>query len=133
MGYRIDGWTQTEEVQGGNRIVPVREYHVYSLPSETYFQFRRGKKGAAWIDPKASAAQFSERIEKVLGIPTVTDVVYSQNISAGGRLLDWMTTYYATADGAVSGSVESDLAHFGPTFTGKQVAAEIADGGDLIG
>jgi hypothetical protein len=133
MGYRIDGWTQTEEVQGGNRIVPVREFHVYSLPSETYFQFRRGKKGTAWIDPKATATQLAERIEKVLALPHVIDVVYSQNISAGGRLLDWMTTYYATEDGSISGSVESEMAKFGPTFTGKQVAKEIADGGDLIG
>jgi hypothetical protein len=43
-----------------------------------------------------------------------------------------MTTYYEAHGGNILGSVESNLAHFGPTFTGKQVAAEIAAGGDFL-
>ena len=131
MAFRIEGYTQTNEVQGGTRLVPVREYHVISLPSETYFQFRRDK--AHWQFAKEVAKQLSDRIEAVIKLPNVTDVVYSQNVTDGGRLLDWMTTYYRTADGSISGSVESDLAHFGPTFTGKQITTEIAAGGDQLG
>ncbi len=130
-GFRIEGYTQTQEVQGGNKLVPVREYHVIATPSETYFQFRRDKP--RWQFAKTVAQQLADRIEAVLALPNVTDVVYSQNVSDGGRLLDWMTTYYSAADGAINGSVESDLAHFGPGNTGAQIEAEIAAGGDQLG
>lgn len=127
----IQGYTQTSEVRGGNKVVPVREYHVISNPSETYFQFRRDK--AHYSGAKSSAAQFSQRIEAVLADPRVTDVVYSQNTTPGGKLVDWMTTYYSTPDGEISGFVESDLAHFGPKTTLPQIAEEIAAGGDQLG
>ena len=131
MGFQIQGYTQTQEVQGGNKVVPVREYHVLSLPSETYFQFRRDK--AHYSGAKSSAQQFSDRIEAVLADPRVTDVVYSQDTTPGGKLQDTMTTYYATPDGTISGSVEQDLAHFGPNVTLPLVAGEIASGGDQLG
>ena len=133
MGFRIEGYDQTSEYQGGNKVVPVRVYHVYALPSETYFSFRRDKTKWAAGNIRSVAQQLSDRIEAVLDLPDVTDVDYSQQVTPGGKLVDWMTTYYRTADGAISGSVESDLAHFGPTFTGNQVSAEIAAGGDVIG
>ena len=133
MGFRIDGYDQTSEYQGGNKVVPVRVYHVYSLPSETYFSFRRDKTKWAASNIKSVAQQLSDRIEAVLGLPNVTDVDYSQQVSQGGKLVDWMTTYYRTADEAISGSVESSLAQFGPNFTGSQVAKEISAGGDVIG
>lgn len=131
MGYRIEGRTQTVEVRGGTTVVKVREFHCYSTPSETYFQFRRDQTQPCYAAPGPCAKNFSDRIEAVLGNPNVTDVVYSQNVTAGGRLQDWMTTYYETPNGAVSGSVESSLAQFGPGFTGNQVAEEIAAGGDF--
>lgn len=132
MGYRIIGITQTEEVQGGNKIVPVREFHVMSTPSETYFQFRRGKRGGEWIAPASSAKQLSDRIEAVMKLPDVVDVVYSQDVTPGGKLIDWMTTFYRTEDGAITGSVESSLAEFGPNYTGAQISREIASGGDVL-
>ena len=130
MAYEKLGYSQTQEVQGGTKLVKVREYRRLALPSETYYQFRRpqGKWGAATID--SVSEQFAGRIEDVLGNPLVTDVVYSQDTTAGGKLIDMMTTYYQTADGLVDGSVESSLAEFGPNFTGAQVADEKAAGGD---
>lgn len=124
------GYSQTQEVQGGNKLVKVREYRRFSLPSETYYQFRRpqGKWDKATID--SVSQQFADRIEGVIAISEVTDVVYSQDTTPGGRLKDMMTTYYQTADARIEGSVESSLAEFGPGFTGAQVAAEIAAGGD---
>lgn len=127
----IQGFTQTSEVRGGNKVVPVREYHVLSNPSETYFQFRRDK--AHYQFAKDVAGQLSDRIEAVIKDPRVVDVVYSQNTTAGGKLVDWMTTYYSNADGTITGFVESDLAHFGPKFTLGQIADEIAAGGDQLG
>jgi hypothetical protein len=132
MAFKIIGVVNTKEVRG-TKLVPVKEYQVLSLPSETYFEFRRDTSQAGYKDPKPAAGQLSGRIEAVLGLDDVTDVVWSQNTTAGGALVDWITTYYATPDGTVSGSVESSLAQFGPSFTGGQVAAEIAAGGDQLG
>lgn len=133
MPFRIEGFTQTQEVRGGNRLVKVREYHVMSLPSETYFQFRRDQPRWAASNIRSVAQQLSDRIEAVLALPNVVDVVYSQDTTAGGSLQDRMTTYYQTADGAISGSVEQSLASFGPNNTAALVNAEIAAGGDSIG
>jgi hypothetical protein len=126
------GFTQTREVRG-NKLVKVREWQVVSLPSETYFQFRRDVTQPCYGAPNPCAAQFSDRIEAVMGLGNVTDVVYSQDTSAGGKLVDMMTTYYRTPDGKIEGSVESTLAQFGPNFTAAQIGAEIAAGGDALG
>jgi hypothetical protein len=131
--FQILGRVQTQEVRGGNKLVKVREFQVMSLPSETYFQFRRDATQPCYAAPKPCAAQFADRIEAVMGDDRVTDVVYSQDTSAGGRLQDMMTTYYSTPDGAVSGSVEQRLANFGPSATLALVAQEIAAGGDQLG
>lgn len=132
MAAQIQGFTATTEVQGGTKLVKVHEYHVLSLPSETYFQFRRPATTAA-ATIKSVAKQLSDRIEAVLKLGDVTDVVYSQDVTPGGQLQDRMTTYYETPDGAISGSVEQKLADFGPNVTGGLVAAEIARGGDFVG
>lgn len=132
MAYRILGSSQTSEVQGGTKIVRVKEYQVESLPSETYFQFRRPVT-TDQATVRSVAKQLSDRIEAVHKLPTVTDIVYSQDTTQGGRLQDRMITYYATPDGAISGDVESSLAQFGPNFTKAQIDAEIAAGGDYLG
>lgn len=133
MPFQIIGRVQTQEVRGGNRLVKVREFQVVSLPSDTYFQFRRDATQPCYQAPRPCADQFSDRIEAVHADPRVTDVVYSQDTSSGGRLVDMMTTYYASSDGAISGSVEQRLADFGPGTTLALVAAEMAAGGDQLG
>ena len=132
MAFTIIGIVRTKEVRG-TKLVDVKEYQVMSLPSETYFEFRRDPSQPGFKDPKPAAQQLSDRIEAVLALPNVVDVVWSQNTTAAGALVDWMTTFYATADGAISGSVESALKFFGPNFTRNQVNAEIAAGGDNLG
>jgi len=125
MAYQILSRSQTQEVRGGTKVVKVREFGVLALPSETYFQFRRDQSQACYATPGPCAAQFSDRIEAVMDDPRVTDVVYSQDTTAGGRLVDMMTTYYQSEDGAISGSVEQRLANFGPGTTLALVAAEL--------
>ena len=132
MAFQKQGFTQTREVRGGNKLVQVREWRGIALPSETYFQFRRDKTQLCYATPNPCFAQFADRIEGVLASPLVTDVVYSQDTTAGGRLVAMMTTYYASEDGSVEGSVEQPLAQFGPTATLALVNAEIAAGGDLV-
>jgi len=133
-GFQILGRVQTQEVRGGNKLVKVREFQVIALPSETYFQFRRDPSQPCYLAPKPCAQQFADRIEAVMEDANVTDVVYSQDTTAGGRLVDTMTTFYETPDGAISGSIEPQtLAAFGPGTTLPLVAAEIAAGGDQLG
>lgn len=133
MAFIITGRVQTQEVRGGNRLVKVREFQCVALPSETYFQFRRDATQPCYAAPRPCAQQFSDRIEAVMALANVVDVVYSQDTTPGGRLVDIMTTYYASEDGAVQGSVEQTLAEFGPNTTGALVASEMAAGGDQLG
>lgn len=136
-GFRIVGSTQTIEVQG-TKIVPIKEYHAYAVSTlpdgqteETYFQFRRPKSVSAGT-VHSVAQQLADRIEAVLSSAHVTDVVYSQDTTRGGTLQDRMTTYYASSDGSIEGDVDSDLAHFGPNFTGQQIAAELGIAGGFL-
>lgn len=132
MAGQIIGRTQTREVRG-TKLVRVREFQCISNPSETYFQFRRDQGQPCYGAPKPCADNISSRIEGVLANENVVDVVYSQDTTAGGRLIDVMTTYYETPDGAISGSVEQPLAEFSVNRTIPLVDAEIAAGGDQIG
>lgn len=131
--FDVIGNTTTEEVRGGNKVVKVREFHVLSLPSETYFEFRRDSTTPGFTNPKPSAQQFADRIEGVLALPNVVDVDYFQDTTAAGQLRDMMRTFYSTPNGAVQGSVEQKLADFGPGKTAALVNAEIAAGGDMLG
>jgi hypothetical protein len=126
MPYERAGASKTVEVRGGSRVVSVIEYRRYSLPSRVFFQFRRDAQPAQTAGQLDSISeQLSDRIEAVLNLANVTDVDYFQDTSQAGRLQDRMRTYYRTDDG-LEGDVESDLAHFGPTFTRNQINDEIA-------
>lgn len=131
MPYEIIGRMQTREVRG-TRLMKVREFTVLSLPSETMFEFRRDASQACYASPGSCAAQFSARIEAVIAHPLITDVVYSQDTTAGGRLIGIMTTYYATPDGRVEGSVEQRLENFGPGTTIPLVEAEVGDASSQV-
>ena len=124
MAFDIIGRVQTREVRG-TKLMKVREFTVLSLPSETMFEFRRDASQPCYANPAPCAAQFSERIESVIDDPLITDVVYSQDTTAGGKLIGIMTTYYATPDGRIEGSVEQRLENFGPGTTIPLVQAEV--------
>lgn len=132
MAFEILGRVETREVKG-TKLLKVREFQVVSLPSETYFQFRRDATQPCYAAPGPCASQFSGRIEAVAGDPRVVDVVYSQDTTAGGRLVDMMTTYYRSENGAVEGSVEQRLANFGPTTTIGLVDAALGEGEAQLG
>ena len=131
MAYAIVGVVKTNELRGTN-LVPVKEYQVLSLPSQTYFEFRRDASQGGYTNPGPAATQLSDRIEAVLALPSVTDVVWSQHPTPAGTLKDWMTTYYSAQGGAIQGSVESDLAHFGPNYTGAQISGEVSEGSQIL-
>lgn len=126
MAYQITGRVQTRDVRG-TKLMRVREFTVLSLPSETMFEFRRDASQPCYATPGPCAQQFSDRIEAVIDHPLVTDVVYSQDTTAGGRLIGIMTTYYATPDGRIEGSVEQRLENFGPGTTIPLVEAEVGE------
>jgi hypothetical protein len=129
----IIGRIQGTEVRGGNTVVTVFSYQCLSHPSGTFFSFRRTKAQVASGPPVSGANQLSDRIEAVLNLDAVTDVYYFQDTTPSGLLRDMMRTYYQSADGRVEGDVESDLAHFGPNYTGAQINDEIAAAEAQIG
>jgi hypothetical protein len=128
VGYM--GTVNTRELRG-SKMVRVREFQYLALPSETYFQFRRDQGQPCFTSPKPCAENISARIEAVLANPLVLDVVYSQDTTPGGRLLDIMTVYYQSFDGLIEGAVEIRLVHFNLANTLAAIEAEIASGGDV--
>jgi hypothetical protein len=123
------GTTNTRELRG-SKMVRVREFQYLAQPSETYFQFRRDQGQPCFSSPKPCAENISERIASVLANPIVVDVVYSQDTTAGGRLLDIMTVYYQTTDGLIEGAVEIRLVHFNLANTLAAIEAELGTLGD---
>ncbi len=133
MPFQKQGFTQTREVRGGNKLVKVREWRGLSLPSETYFQFRRDQTQPCYASPDPCFENIAFRIEGVLANALVSDVVYSQDTSAGGRLVDMMTTYWQSEDGAVEGSIEQPLKEFSISLTIPLVEAEASAASGLVG
>jgi hypothetical protein len=130
--YTIQGFTETSELQGGNVIVRVREFHVVTKPSGIYFQFRRPKAKWAPANIASVAKQLADRIEGVNASPHVTGMLYSQDVDAAGHLVDMFTVFYEADDGAISGSVEQRMAQLYPATAQALIVAEIAAGGDYL-
>lgn len=129
---RVMGFSASEEVRG-TRVVKVREFHCRSLPSGTYFEFRRTPGQRCFTEPMFCAQQFADRIEGVLTHRNITDVDYFQDTTAAGRLEDWMRTFWLADEGELEGFVEQRLADFGPTNTTKAVNADIEAARRLVG
>lgn len=111
MAARLEGFTTTTAVFGGNRVVKVREWHCYSEPSDTYFEVR------ARLETARSAVQgiangFSDTIEALLDSPDVTDIAWSQDVTAGGQLQSVFTVYWYLPEKASTGFVEVPAGQF---------------------
>ena len=131
-GYTIQGFTETYQLVGGNKVIRVREFHVVTHPSDIYFQFRRPKAKWAAENIANVASQLAARIEAVYKSPNVVGLLYSQDIDAAGQLIDMFTVFWQSDDGSISGSLEQPMASLGPGNTPPLVAADLASGNTLI-
>ena len=86
MAARLEGYTTTTAVLGGNRVMTVHQLHCYSQPSETYFEFR-ARIQTTRAEAQAIANGVSAEIEATLAQPTVTDIAWSQDVKPSGQLI----------------------------------------------
>src|SRR5262245_4184057 len=111
MAARLEGFTTTTAVIGGNRIMKVREWHCYSEPSETYFEIR-ARIQTTRAQVQAIANTFSGTIEQLLDAPDITDIVWSQDVTTGGQLQSVYTVYWYLPEKQSSGFVEVPATQF---------------------
>ena len=111
MAATIEGFATVSEVQGGTKVVKVREWHAHSNPSNVYFQFREGMN-ITKADAQYTADAYSDVIEAILGNGAVTDMAYSQDVTPSGQLQDVFTTYWTSPDGSETGWVTTPYSRF---------------------
>ena len=64
MAARLEGYITTTAVLGGNEVMKVHQWHCFSQPSETYFEFRaRTTTTRAGKAGRAQASRIAWRFE----------------------------------------------------------------------
>lgn len=139
----LSSW-RTTDLQGGNVVVPVQEFGVYTIPGPdrwydpnsalgVYFQFRRALSQLAKLSTADRNAlissigdQLATRIEEVMAKPNVVWMAYSQPTNAGGHLLDTLTIFVQSDSGDSSTTVDVPLANIGPgQYTSSRIDAAV--------
>lgn len=127
MAARLEGFTTTSQVVGGNRVMKVRQWYCYSQPSEVYFEVRARpttSKGAV----QGIADGFSDTIEALIAAPDYTDVAWSQDVTPAGQLLSVFTIYYFIPESNSSGFVEVPAGQFTIDHVAQVVLEDAAHG-----
>src|SRR5437879_4516446 len=125
MAARLEGYTTTTAVLGGNRVMTVHQWHCYSQPSETYFEFR-ARIQTTRAEAQAIANGVSAEIEATLAQPTVTDIAWSQDVKPSGQLIGVFTVYWYDAASQSDGWVEIPYTQFNEPNAIEAVASDIA-------
>lgn len=111
MAARLDGFTTTTQVVGGNRVMKVRQWYCYSEPSETYFEVR-ARLETTKSQVQSIANGFSDTIEQLLAAPDFTAVAWSQDVTPAGQLLSVFTVWYYIPELQAQGYVEVPAGQF---------------------
>lgn len=112
---------QGEQLLGGTEVQRVVEIGVRTSPSGVFFQFRLPARGFTPAAAAAYAGGFALAIEDLLTVPYIVDIVYQQDLSAGGNLLDQLAVYWQTEDEIASGFVIRNL----PPLTSTDTLAAV--------
>lgn len=129
---RIIGREQISELRGANKLVPVIQYTVETVPSAIQFQFRR-PKGTALSTVSSVAEQLADRFEAVLAGQRVTDLDYFQDTTPGGQLRDMVRVFWRTLDGRAEGHFDEWMPELGPNHTFRRVDEEVAEADEELG
>jgi len=119
-------------LQGGNLLVPGKEYSCETKPSGYFFAFRRTLKLVKQGVVPSVADQLATRYEQVGDSPNVTDLQYVGTTTAAGQPLDQVRVYWATDDGEATGYITVNQADLGPHVTPPLVRAAVADALDEL-
>ena len=130
MAARIAGFTTTTAVLGGTRVEKVRQWSIYSEPSETYFEIR-AREVTTRDQVQGIADGVSATIEGLLGQGDVTDISWSQDVTPGGQLIGLFTVYWQTTDRSSSGFVEIPYTQFSEQNVQNAIFADAAGGGTI--
>src|SRR5437899_4278148 len=125
MAARLEGYTRTSMVLGGSRVILVNQWHCYAEPSETYFEFR-ARTTTTRAEAQTIANGVAAEIEATLAQATVTDIAWSQDVTAAGTLIGVFTVYWFDSASDSSGWVEIPYTQFNEPAAIEAVASDIA-------
>jgi hypothetical protein len=131
VSARLEGFTTTTAVTGGNHVMKVREWHCYSEPSETYFEVR-GRITTTQAQIQGIADGISATIEQLLTGADITDVSWSQDVTPSGQLQSVYTVYWRTGDGLKTGFVEVPVGQFNVDHVGILILEDMGPGTFLL-
>lgn len=132
MAARLDGYTTTTAVVGGNKVMKVRQWQAYSEPSETYFEVR-ARITTTRGQVQGIADGFSDTIEALLAAPDYTAVSWSQDVNAAGQLVSVYTVYWRIPEKNESGFVEVPAGQFNVNEVAVLVLEDSGPGTFLFG
>lgn len=114
-------------LQGGNLLVPGREYSLESKPSGIYFGFRRTLTLVQQGVVPSVAEQLAQRYEGVLSDQYVTDIQYIKTTTPAGQPSDVARVYWVNDPDAPTafGSIDVPQASISLTYVKPLVQAAI--------
>jgi hypothetical protein len=123
--YTILQVVDLQILQGGNLLVPGKQYSVETSPSGFYFVFRRTVALVNQGVVPTVADQLATRYEQVGANPLVTDLQYVGTTTPSGQPLDQVRVYWTNADGTATGVITVNQADLGPDKTPPLVQAAV--------
>jgi len=121
---------QTEELVGGTTLQDVLEVGFFTIPSNVYAQARIPVSGfAPSFLPDFIATQLgilATEIESIATDPQVAAVVFVQDVSAAGQLIDVLEITVTSTSGLSSGIVRVQLTSFAASIATPLIVAEQA-------
>lgn len=127
MAARLEGFTTTTAVLGGNRIMKVRVWSAFSQPSEVYFELR-ARATTSKSAMQGIANGFSDTIEALIAAPDYTAVSWAQDVNDAGQLISVFTVYYDIPETQSAGFVEVPAGHFNVDDVAQAVLSDAASG-----
>lgn len=131
MPARVGGYTTTTAVLGNTRVLKIREWQLYSEPSDTYFEIR-ARQATTRDQIQAIANGVSDVIETLLDSPDVTDIHWSQDVTQGGQLIGVFTVYWYLPEKNEAGFVEIPYSHFSVNYVAEQILLDSGPGTFLL-
>jgi hypothetical protein len=131
--YTILQVTDQSILQGGNLLVPGRQYAIETKPSGFYFVFRRTLALVNEGVVPAVADQLAARYEEVGANPLVTDLQYVGTTTPSGQPLDQVRVYWSNTQGTATGYIVVNQADLGPNKTPPLVQAAVDAANNELG
>jgi hypothetical protein len=131
MAARVEGYTTTTAVLGNTRVMKVREWQIYSEPSDVYFEIR-ARQQTTRDQVQTIANGVSAIIEQLLDAPDITDISWAQDVTQGGQLIGVFAVYWYLPEKDESGFVEIPYSRFTVNYVAEQILIDSGPGTFLL-